>query len=215
MPAPTPFGPRTAAACLVGAPVLLLASHLLQPAHGAETRTEVAAQASHPGAFQASTAVGLLAMLLLVPALVALGGLLGDRWSGRVGGPMAVAGAIGLCFLLGTGVGATAIAVHAGPDAVRLTEELEGDPAFGLGVALMLLGWTLGLVTLGIGFLRSRRLPVWAGAGLVVAPLVPAFAGGKVPVAVGFVVLLACFAAAAAAVVRGQVPARTPEAALV
>ena len=98
---------------------------------------------------------------------------------------------------MGTGVGATTIAVHAGDRAVVLTDELESNPAMGLGVGIMLVGWTFGLITLAVVLGRSRRLPVWAALALGVSPLVPAFAGGRVPVAVGFVLLLAAFAAAA------------------
>jgi hypothetical protein len=176
--------------------LLLLASHLLQPAHDPDTTSEVAAQTAHRSAFDASTVVGLLAVICLVPALLALGSLLADRWSGHVGVALAVSGALGLCFLLGTGVGATVIAAHGGASAVALTEELEGSTPFGVGVGIMLLGWTFGLITLAVGLGRSRRLPWWAAACIAVAPIVPAVAGGKWPVAGGFVLLLVGFAAA-------------------
>ena len=188
---------RAAVVSLLGAPLLLLAAHLLQPSHGTSTAEEVAAQASRTGAFTASTVVGLLAMLLLVPAVVVLAGLLADRWSGHVGGALALTGAIGLTFLLGTGVGATTIGAHAGQSAVALTDELERNPAYGVGVGLMLVGWTFGLITLAVGLWRAGRVPAWGAACLAAAPLLPAFAGGKVGVAVGFVVLLVGFACAA------------------
>jgi hypothetical protein len=194
---PMPDRRRTRAACLVASPVLLLASHLLQPSHGADTASEVAAQAAHAGAFRASTIVGLLAVMVLVPAVAGLASLLGDRTSGAVGGGLAHAGAIGLCFLLGTGAAATVIATDAGQRAVALTEALEGDAAFGVAVGVMLLGWTLGLVTLAIATGRARVLPWWAAVCLGVAPVVPAVAGGKAPVALGFIALLVAFATAA------------------
>lgn len=198
---------RAAVTSLLGAPLLMLAAHLLQPAHGTSTEAEVAAQATHSDAFNAATAVGLLAMLLLVPAVVTLSGLLRDRWSGHVGGALALTGAIGLTFLLGTGVGATTIGAHAGPAAVALTDELEGNPAYGLGVGLMLVGWTFGLITLAVGLWRAGRVPAWGAACLGVAPLVPAFAGGRVGVAVGFLVLLAGFAAIVPALAPDREPA--------
>jgi hypothetical protein len=202
---------RAAVGSLLGAPLLLLAAHLLQPAHGTTTSAEVAAQAADPGAFNASTAVGLLAMLLLVPAVTTLAGLLPDRWSGHVGGGLALTGAVGLTFLLGTGVGATTIGAHGGAAAVALTDRLESNPAYGLGVGLMLVGWTFGLLVLAVGLWRAGRVPAWGALALGVGPLVPAFAGGRAGVAVGFLVLLAGFATAARAVVtepeREPVPA--------
>lgn len=195
---------RAAVLSLLGAPVLLLAAHLLQPSHGTSTEQEVAVQAAQTGAFNASTAVGLLAMLLLVPAVVTLAGLLQDRWSGHVGGALALSGAVGLTFLLGTGVGATTIGAHGGTAAVALTDQLERNPAYGLGVGLMLVGYTFGLMTLAVGLWRAGRVPAWSAACLGVAPLVPAFAGGRLGVAAGFLLLLAGFGAAA----RALEPAR-------
>lgn len=198
---------RGAVASLLGAPLLLLAAHLLQPAHGTSTADEVAAQAAHTGAYNASTIVGLLATLLLVPAVVVLAGLLDDRWSGHIGGALALGGVVGLTFLVGTGVGATTIAAHGGSAAVALTDALERNPAFGVGVGLMLLGWTFGLITLAVGLWRAGRIPTWAAACLAAAPLVPAFAGGRAGVAAGFLILFAGFAAAAQAVTRTPEPA--------
>lgn len=195
--------PAAQVAALVGSPLLLLASHLLQPAHGTTTAEEVAVQAAHQGAFNASTAVGLAAVLLTVPALLALRSLVADRRAGRVGAALAVAGAIGLAFLLGTGVGATTIAGEAGSQAVALTDALESNPAMGVGVGVMLIGWTFGLITLAVVLGRSGRLPWWAAACLGLAPLLPAFAGGKVGVAAGFVLLLVGFATAALRAPRG------------
>jgi hypothetical protein len=141
---------RTRAACLVASPVLLLASHLLQPTPGTETASEVASPASHAGAFRASTIVGLLAVMALVPAVAGLASLLGTRKAGAIGGALAHVGAIGLCFLLGTGAAATVIATEGGDRAVALTDALEGDAAFGVAVGTMLIGWTLGLITLAV-----------------------------------------------------------------
>jgi hypothetical protein len=189
--------PAAQTAALVGAPLLLLAAHLLQPAHGTSTAEEVASQAAHTGAYNASTAVGLAAVLLTVPALLALRSLVADRRAGRIGGALAVAGAVGLAFLLGTGVGATTIADKAGSQAVALTDALESNPAMGAGVAVMLLGWTFGLITLAVTLGRSGRLPWWAAACLGLAPLVPAVAGGRLPVSLCFVLLLVAFGTAA------------------
>jgi hypothetical protein len=194
---------RTARACaLVTAPLLLLAAHLLQPGHAADTASEVAAQAAHTGAFRLSTVVGLLATVALVPAVSGLTGLVRDRWSGLVGGALALAGVMGLCFLLGTGAAATVLADEGGAQAVALTDALESDPAFGAGVALMLIGWTFGLLVLAVALGRSRAVPWWSAVCLGVAPFVPAVAGGKVPVAVGFLLLLVAFAVAASRLVR-------------
>jgi hypothetical protein len=205
-----PIRRKAQAVCLVAAPVLLLGSHLLQPSHGTETKDEVAAQAANAGAFEASTVVGLLAMLAVFPAVLAMARLLSDRWSGHIGGALAMAGAVGLTFLLGTGVGATVIAGHAGTQAVQLTDELEGAMPFGVGVGLMLLGWTFGLITLAVGLGRRGVVPWWAAACIALTPLVPAFAGGRTPVAVSFVLLLVGFAALVPPVLDEAVDERVP-----
>jgi hypothetical protein len=201
---------RTRAACLAVAPVLLLGSHLLQPSHGTATASEVAAQASHAGSFRASTLVGLLAVIALVPAVAGLASLLAGRKAGAIGGALAHAGAMGLCFLLGTGAAATVIASEGGSQAVALTEALEGDAAFGVGVGVMLVGWTFGLITLAVALGRARLVPWWGAVALGLAPVVPAVAGGKAPVAFGFVLLLVGFLAAA----RALVATTDPEAAV-
>lgn len=195
---------HAAAGSLMAAPLLLLASHLLQPAHGTSTAAEVATQARHSGAFDASTVVGFLAMLVLVPAVVTLAGLLRDRWSGHVGGALALSGSLGLTFLLGTGSGATTIARYGGNGAVSLTDHLQSNVGFTVAVAVMLVGWTFGLITLAVGLWRSDQLPAWAAAAIAAAPLVPAAAGSRVPVAISFVVLLAGFSAAARAVLDSE-----------
>lgn len=63
----------------------------------------------------------------------------------------------------------------------------------------MLVGWTFGLMTLAAGLWRARIIPAWGAACLGTAPLVPAVAGGRVGVAIGFLVLLTGFASAARA----------------
>lgn len=193
---------RARALALVTAPVLLLVAHLLQPAHGTGTAEEVASQAANTGAYDASTVTGLVAMIAVIPAVLALSQLLGDRWSGLVGGFLALVGAVGLTFLLGTGVASTVIASEAGAQAVSLTDDLEGAMPFGVAVGLMLVGWTLGLITLAIGLGRAGLVPWWAAGCIIAATLVPAVAGGRVPVAAGFVLLLAGFAPAARQVLR-------------
>lgn len=205
-----PIRRRAQAGCLIAAPLLLLSAHLLQPSHGVDTKSEVAAQAAHAGAFDASTVVGLLAMLAVLPALLAMAKLLDDRWSGHIGGALAMVGAVGLTFLLGTGVGATVIAGHAGTQAVSLTDELEGAAPYGVGVGLMLLGWTFGLITLAVGLSRGGLIPWWAGACIAVTPVLPAFAGGRVPVALSFVLLLIGFAALVPRVLTDSAEERIP-----
>lgn len=207
----TRVSPRSSAAsmaALFASPVLLLTSHLLQPEHGITTAEEVASQAANTGAYNASTVVGLVGILATVPALLALRSMVADRVAGRIGGALAVAGAIGLCFLLGTGVGATTIADKGGAQAVALTDALQGNPAMGVAVGVFIIGWTFGLITLAVTLGKSGRLPWWAAACLGVAPLVPAVAGGRLPVALGFVLLLVGFGTAALRGTPAEAPAR-------
>jgi hypothetical protein len=88
--------------------------------------------------------------------------------------------------------------------AVPLTDRLE-EPGYGLGVALMLVGWTFGLITLAVRLWRAWRVPGWgarsASASRRWCPR------SRIGVAVGFLVLLAGFAAAARARVREDAPA--------
>ncbi len=90
-----------------------------------------------------------------------------------------------------------------------MTDALESSPGFVTAVLLMLIGYTAGLITLGVALARARRLPVWVGIAMACVPVTPAVAGGKVPVTIGFLLLFAGFAMAARVVGAGAVPAPT------
>ena len=195
-----PFLSPLSRVALVLAPLLVLVGHLAQASPAAhDTASELASIASATGRYQLAGLVGFVSCVLFVPAFLAMTSLLRParpRW-GAVGGTLSVTGLVALVSLQGSGPVSQALAEASDRAvAIAVTDAYEGLPLTNLWMALMLLGYVLGPVVLGVGLWRagaSGLVPALLVAGLVVqmADL------GRWPLALGFLLTAAGFAACA------------------
>jgi hypothetical protein len=189
-----PSGQRLGAVALVAAPALTLAAHLAQATPGRhDTASELASIAAHPGRYQVSELLGFLAMVLFVPAFLAMAAPLWERRPrvAAVGLTMSVTGLFALVSLMGSGPvslamsGATDRAVM-----VEATDRYESSWLVLVWVLLMVVGYSLGPVVLGCGLWRSGfpvAVPLLLGGGVVLAVA----DAGRWPLAAGFALTLA------------------------
>ena len=181
---------RLCALALLIAPGLMLAGHLLQatPAQH-DTASELAAIAAHTGRADASAAVGFAGLLLYLPGIMGVARPLVDR-GGRLAATaraMSIAGLLALVALIGSSPVTSAMVAPTADrqQMIALTDRYESAPLVGAWVALMVLGWSLGLVLLGVALWRGGwtiaiPLALAAGLALMVAD------AGRWPLAAGF-----------------------------
>ena len=200
-----------ALAALVAAPVLVLVASLTQASPEAhDTASELASIAAAPGRYQLSGAIGWVAMVLYVPALLALAGPV-KRSRPRLAGiglGMSMTGLVGLISLMGSGP--VSLAMAQAPERaamIRVTDAYESAPLTLVWMLVMVLGFSLGPVVLGFGLWRSGfpwPVPVLLLAGLVVQML----DAGRWPLALGYALTAAGMALVAVLTGRGRAPDR-------
>jgi hypothetical protein len=164
-------------AALVAAPLLTLAGSLVQAApDGHDTAAELASIADHPTRYQVAGFLGFASMLLFVPALLALARLVRPerpRWA-ATGLVMSMTGLLALTSLMGSGPVSQALAEAPGRAAmVGVTDAYESLPLTTAWVLLMLTGWLLGPLVLGLGLWRAGG--PWAVPALLAAGLLAQF----------------------------------------
>jgi hypothetical protein len=193
---------RACALALFIAPGATLAGHLTQltPTEH-DTASELASLADAPGRAGLATLFGFIALVLAVPAFL---GLARPLWAARprlaaVGVSMSVAGAFGLTALIGSSPLMIALARSAADRdvAVAVADAYESDPLVAVWVSLMLIGYSLGPIVLGIGLWRCGWS--WAVPAALVLGLVLMMAdAGRWPLAAGFAATWAGLALAGA-----------------
>ena len=181
---------RAGALALILAPGLTLAADLLQASpSGHDTASELTSIAGQPGAATLSAGLGFLALVLMVPAYLAMARPLWDTHprAALVGTSLSVAGVLGLVALMGSAP-VTVAMVQGGADRaemVALTDRYEGSVLVGVWVGLMLLGSVIGPLVLGVTLWRSGWSAVVPGALALGVALMIADAG-RWPLAAGY-----------------------------
>jgi hypothetical protein len=164
-------------AALVAAPLLTLVASIVQSAPaGHDTAAELASIAAHPTRYQVAGLLGFASMLLFVPGLLAFARLVRParpRWA-DIGLGLSMTGLLALTSLMGSGPLSQALAQASDRSAmVRVTDAYEGLPLTNAWVLLMLVGWLLGPLVLGLGLWRTGG--PWAVPALLAAGLVAQF----------------------------------------
>ena len=209
-----------ARACLVGAPLLAIASTLLQPSMKDDGgAAQLNAMAAHHGRGVASLALQLGTVVTLVVAVLALGSLAARRFPGwsAIGAALAIVGLLDLLFTAAL----TAVQlemVTGGMDRgqmLALSHRMTHGALAATGPLTILLA--AGLVILAAALRRSGTLATSAAAaiaaGAILQPI--GFAGGVRGLAVlSFVLLLAGFAVVARAFAASPAAAAEPSPAL-
>lgn len=211
-----------ATVCLVGSPVLHLASYFLWPA-GSEgsDATQLAAAAAHPGAMTAAALVEALGWVLLLPALA----LLWNEFRGR-GSTLVTVGVLGsvlgvLGFVSSSVMNLVTVALAGTQHAGESFAALKHSGAIALTVVLPILLGLLALVVLLAGLSRAGVAGWWlpvAGAVSVVLDQVTSESGNALVLSAAFLpmaVALATVGFRLAAQAERRDPAPTPQAAVV
>ncbi len=199
---------RRALACLVPVPILALVVGLVVTPYpvGGELRQSIAGAAAHPGPAQAAVWLSVIFALTIAPATMAV------AWTGRRGAPwLTLVAGVSLLVAFGAGLPDTDLAVvtaaRQGLDPTLVTaidRAVTSHPATTVGLALFLLGQTVGFVLLGISLWRARVVP--AGLGIVLAASGPAHLLlaplGNLGLAAGWAMTAIVYVGAAAALWR-------------
>ena len=197
---------RPALLALALAPTLVLVAGLVQASPSAhDTASELASIAAAPVRYQLSAAIGFCATVLFVPGLLALAAPVRHARPvlGAVGLGMSLTGLLALVSLMGSGP--VSLAMAQAPERaamVRVTDAYESAPLTVAWMLLMLVGFVLGPVVLGVGLWRAGAtwaVPVLLFAGVVVQIL----DGGRWALALGYALSAVGMAVAAWVVWRG------------
>ena len=172
--APTPRRPVVLALALlmpVGPAAVGVLRYVL-PYYGATDNSEIVSAATrHPGAESAVLWLGLVAVLTLVPGVLAAARLCRDaapRLTGWALG-LVVPGYLSLGALLYSDQVLWS-ATRAGTDPATTVKLLDAvHPTINIGAGVFVLGHVVGTVLLGLALLRSRRIPAWVAWVLVVS----------------------------------------------
>lgn len=201
------------AACAVAFPVLFLLALLLSPFDDdltAEGREYVEQFTDDVDAYLPSLWMWTLAMIVAIPALLAVGRVARSR------APMLglVGLILGFFFVLPTGIDTDSViyaSLKAGLD-VDTTTALVDSMEDRLPVAMLSVTWFLGLIgliLLGVAILRGKSAPIWAGIALIVGPIaIPLsfFSGVAAALVVAWAVLGIGFVGCAWVLFRQPVP---------
>ena len=181
---------RAGALALIVAPGLTLAADLAQASpSGHDTASELTSIAAQAGAATLSAGLGFLALVLMVPAYLAMARPLWDSHphAALVGSSLSITGVLGLVALMGSAP-VTVAMVQRGADRaemIALTDRYESSALVGVWVGLMLLGSVVGPLVLGVMLWRSGWSIVVPGALALGVALMVADAG-RWPLAAGY-----------------------------
>jgi hypothetical protein len=146
-----------------------------------DTATITAKVAAHQTAETAVLWLSLVAMLTLVPGVIAVG-LLAVRQARRLGTSAMVLAVVGFSSLWAvaavdfTALAATQAGIDPG-DTTKILDHLNANPVLVAGTIGFVLGHVVGLILLGVTLLRGRAVPAWAAWALIVSqPLHVVFA---------------------------------------
>ena len=150
-----------AGACMMLAPVLLLVSTIVRPDLHDGTVAQLAEIAAHPDAWYAAALIGLLSIVLAVPAVLGLMHMLRERRvaDGHVGGAMALLGLLAFTGL--TAISLVAWQMTAGGAAAEMAAALERVEETAGTMIPFYLGsflWAIGTCVLAFGLFQARAI---------------------------------------------------------
>lgn len=171
-----------AGACMIVAPLVLLAATVIHPASDMNEATQVAAIADNLDAWYVAHLLALVAIALTVPAVLGLMHMLRERQVafGHVGGGLAMLG-----LLAFTGIVAMELvmwqmaAAGSTREAVTLLERLNDTAGTVIPFVVVSFGFALGLAALAVGLYRARAVQSWMAVSVAAGAIVFGFAIGS------------------------------------
>lgn len=170
------FRRRTAGLCLLAAPAFVLASELASPNLSEHGRASLAVVATETGRLRLWVWLGMVAAVLLIPAVAGLVGLLRDRGVtlGHAGAALATIGAVGYAAHQALFLDLpTLVAGDRGQMAALYERQASYGEAGVLIFLVFLIPLFLGLILLTAALRRARVVPVWPAVAIA-AGLLPA-----------------------------------------
>ena len=168
-----------AGACMVVAPLVLLAATVIHPASDMDEAAQVATIADNLDAWYVAHLLALVAIVLTVPAVLGLMHMLRERQValGHVGGGLAMVGLLAYTGIVGielamwqmAGGGNTA-------EAVALLERLNETAGILIPFGVVSFGFALGMACLAVGLYRARAVQSWMAISVAVGSIAFGFA---------------------------------------
>jgi hypothetical protein len=171
---------RLAASSLIAAPLVLLAGELLYPPFQRDPAQQLALVAANLDRWYLAHLLSLIGFALLVPGLLGLTQLVGQRRAALadLGGALALLGVLALTGLLSLdGFGVWQMAQQAADRAemAALLDRIFTSPGV-VPLVVVALAFPVGLLVLALGLYRAKVVPAWT-AGLVAVGVVVWFTG--------------------------------------
>ena len=171
---------RLGSAALIGAPLALFAGTVVHPGLDTNAAAQLAIIDGEPGRWYATHLLGLLAMVLFVPAVLALAEIVARREPAlaRVGGALALAGVVGFSGIV-TMFGFVAFEMAGEGERSQMADlfhRLNTEPAVVAPIRGLAFAFPAGIACLAAGLFRARVAPAWACAAPVAGVLL--FAAG-------------------------------------
>jgi hypothetical protein len=175
------FRKMVAGACMVVAPLVLLAAVVIHPASDMNEATQVATIADNLDAWYVAHLLALISIAVMVPAVLGLMHMLREREVafGHVGGGLAMLGLLAFAGIVGMElVMWQMVAGGSTSEAVALLERLNDTAGIVIPFVLVSFGFALGLACLAIGLYRARAVQSWTAISVAAGAIVFGFAIG-------------------------------------
>jgi hypothetical protein len=202
---------------LIGAPALTLISSIASPPLRSDEAAQIAQIAAHPARFYVYALLGLLGIMLFVPALVGLAQLAADRHPRLTGAGLTLSLG-GTLVAIGDATTELLIWQTGAPGADRgqmaaLLNRYDAAPGSSLPFTIGGLALIAGVIMLAVALLRARTVPAYAPVGLVlgmVSNIVAYGAASVVALVVSSVILLVALAPVGRRLLPAPAPAARP-----
>ena len=175
------FRKLVAGACMVVAPLVLLAAMVIHPASDMDEATQVATIADNLDAWYAAHLLAFISIVLTVPVVLGLMHMLREREVafGHVGGGLAMLGLLGFAGIIGMELAMwQMVAGGSTAQAVGLLERLDETAGIVIPFVLVSFGFALGLACLAIGLYRARAVQSWMAISVGVGAILLGVAFG-------------------------------------
>ena len=175
------FRKIVAGACMVVAPLALLAAMVIHPASDMDEATQVATIADNLDAWYVAHLLALISIAVMVPAVLGLMHMLREREVafGHLGGGLAMLGLLAFAGIVGMElVMWQMVAGGSTREAVALLERLNDTAGIVIPFVAVSFGFAFGLACLAIGLYRARVVQSWTAISVAVGAVVFGFAIG-------------------------------------
>jgi hypothetical protein len=175
------FRKIVAGACMVVAPLVLLAAMVIHPASDMDEATQVATIADNLDAWYVAHLLALISIAVMVPAVLGLMHMLREREVafGHLGGGLAMLGLLAFAGIVGMElVMWQMVAGGSTREAVALLERLNDTAGIVIPFVAVSFGFAFGLACLAIGLYRARAVQSWTAISVAVGAVVFGFAIG-------------------------------------